>query len=67
MKSEDLHRGILALRDCGVIMANTWHPVYSQLTRSGLAIRRPLPVPRGHKSLFTLGERGKRYVDRHAR
>lgn len=66
MKPPDLHLGLIALRDCGLIMASTWHPVFSQLVRDELVVRRPLPTPGGFKSVYRLGERGKRYVDRHS-
>lgn len=60
----DLHQGVIALRDCGVILADTWHPVYSQLVRAELAVRRPLHSPNGRKSTFRLSADARRYLAR---
>ena len=63
---EQYDLAIRAVRDCGVIMASTFHPTYSDLARIGLLVRKPLPPPKGAKSLYTLSrsERAARYYKR---
>jgi hypothetical protein len=59
-----LDLGLLALRDCGVVQADSYHPIYYQLTSQWLATRRALPSPRGRVAHYRITDRGRRCLAR---